>query len=171
MAPSERVESLVRRDAVNEVFGGERSTKGIATFSVEDLLPILCIHGAKDFWKLLSSIADIFELVQALSGLDWDDVLRPAKSIKARRMISLGLLLAADILDAPVPPEIAGRTRAKSWRRLLLRKCRPGFSAARCPTWTLRDDFGSVGGCCQEISGDGAMPCDWLLFRLRKTGP
>jgi hypothetical protein len=88
------------------------SGRRVATFSVADLLPILCIHGSKDFWERLSWIADISELVQSHRGLDWDDVFRRADSICARRMLNLGLLLATDILDATVPPEIIGRARA-----------------------------------------------------------
>jgi len=91
--------------------GGTLSERGVGTFSVEDLLPVLCIHGSKDFWERLSWIADISELVQAYPGLDWDDVLRRAESIEAWRMLFLGLLLAADILDAPLPPEVSRRAR------------------------------------------------------------
>lgn len=94
------------------IFGGERSTEGIAAFFVEDLLPMLCIQGLKDFWERPSGIANISELVQAHSGLDWDDVRRRTKSIQAQRILYLGLLVAADILGAPMPPEGIRRARA-----------------------------------------------------------
>jgi Uncharacterised nucleotidyltransferase len=81
----------------------------ILTFSVEDLLPILCIHGAKDFWERLSWIADISELVQAYPEIDWNKVMSRAAGLNARRILSLGLLLAATVLDAPLPPEILRR--------------------------------------------------------------
>lgn len=84
----------------------------VPTFCAEDLLPVLCIHGSKDFWERLLWIADIAELVRTYSGLDWDEVLRRADSIRARRMLFLGLILAADMLDASVPPEIIRQARA-----------------------------------------------------------
>ena len=33
------------------------SDRDIPTFTAEDLLPMLCIHGSKDFWERLSWIA------------------------------------------------------------------------------------------------------------------
>ncbi len=34
----------------------------VKTFVVEDLLPVLCVHGSKDFWARISWIADVAEL-------------------------------------------------------------------------------------------------------------
>ena len=52
------------------------SDREILTFTAEDLLPMLCIHGAKDFWERLSWIADVNELIRSHPSLDWDRVLR-----------------------------------------------------------------------------------------------
>jgi predicted cobalt transporter CbtA len=84
----------------------------VLTFSPEDGLPILCIHGSKDFWERLSWIADISELIQAYPGLDWDVVRRHAESLNAERMLHLGLALANRLLGAPLPKEIAKRVEA-----------------------------------------------------------
>ena len=62
----------------------------IRTFAPEDVLPILCIHGSKDFWERISWIADIAELVRAYPQLDWDIVVRRAESWHAQRMLHLG---------------------------------------------------------------------------------
>jgi hypothetical protein len=86
--------------------------KEIRTFSVEDGLPILCIHGAKDFWERFSWIADISELVRRYPNLNWDIVMERAKSLNAERMLYVGLSLAAGLLDAPVPNEIRHRVQA-----------------------------------------------------------
>ena len=43
------------------------SDRDVPTFTAEDLLPMLCIHGSKDFWERLSWIADLNELVQLSS--------------------------------------------------------------------------------------------------------
>jgi len=85
------------------------SGREIKTFSAEDMLVLLCIHGSKDFWERLSWIADISEFVQSQPAMDWDRVLRRAGRLKAQRMLYLGLALAAQILEAPIPAHILKR--------------------------------------------------------------
>jgi hypothetical protein len=85
----------------------------VLTFSAEDGLPLLCIHGSKDFWERLSWIADISELIQAYPALDWGAALRRAESLHADRMLHLGLALANRVLGAPLPKEVAARVAAE----------------------------------------------------------
>jgi Uncharacterised nucleotidyltransferase len=80
--------------------------RDIPTFAPEYLLPMLCIHGSKDFWERFSWIADISELIQACPTLDWSKTLRIADSLRATRILYLGLTLAKTLLDGPLPPEI-----------------------------------------------------------------
>lgn len=84
----------------------------VQTFSVEDGLPILCIHGAKDFWERFSWIADISELARRYSNLDWDATIKRAKSLNAERMLHVGLSLAAGLLGTSLPNEIQHRVQA-----------------------------------------------------------
>jgi hypothetical protein len=100
------LDDLARRSVPIALSGHE-----VGTFAPEDVLPILCIHGSKDFWERISWIADIAELVQAYPQLDWDAVLRRAGSWHAQRILYLGLALAAGLLDAPLPEEILARVR------------------------------------------------------------
>ena len=81
----------------------------VKTLSPEDTLVALSIHGSKDFWGKISWIADISELVQSHEELDWDALWQRAGSLRAQRMVCLGLALAAGLLDAPLPAEIASR--------------------------------------------------------------
>jgi hypothetical protein len=81
----------------------------VRTFCPEDGLPLLCIHGAKDFWARLSWIADIGEFVRAQAALDWDQVFVRADCLHARRMLHVGLALAIMLFDVPLPGEIAAR--------------------------------------------------------------
>ena len=83
----------------------------VRTFSAEDLLPVLCVHGAKDFWERISWIADIAELVERQKDLDWDSAFRTAEGLRAERMLHLGLALGSDLLDATLPEEIRKRVR------------------------------------------------------------
>jgi hypothetical protein len=88
------------------------SDRDIPTFTAEDLLPMLCIHGSKDFWERLSWIADVNELVQSQPALDWDRVLRFAQPLHATRMLHLGLALASTVLGASLPAEVSARVQA-----------------------------------------------------------
>ena len=86
----------------------------IPTFGPEDMLPLLCIHGSKDFWERISWIADISEFVQANPRLDWDQVFRRADALRAGRMLNIGLALAAKLLAAPLPGEVTARVKSDS---------------------------------------------------------
>ena len=88
------------------------SDHDVLTFTAEDLLPMLCIHGSKDFWERLSWIADINELVQSHHALDWDRVLRCAQPLRAARMLNLGLALAVSMLGLSLPSEVKARVQA-----------------------------------------------------------
>ena len=78
----------------------------VLTFAPEDLLSALCVHGSKDFWERISWIADVAELIQRHADLDWDAAFRTAESLRVERMVHLGLALAEDLLQAPMPAEI-----------------------------------------------------------------
>jgi hypothetical protein len=88
------------------------SDREIPTFTAEDLLPMLCIHGSKDFWERHSWIADLSELVHSHPALDWDLVLRFAQPLRATRMLNVGLALAVRVLDASLPAEVSARVQA-----------------------------------------------------------
>jgi Uncharacterised nucleotidyltransferase len=83
----------------------------VPTLAAEDLLSALCVHGSKDFWERISWIADVAELIQRQTGFDWDRAFRTAESLRVERMLHLGLALANDLLQAPMPEEILKRVR------------------------------------------------------------
>jgi Uncharacterised nucleotidyltransferase len=73
--------------------------------SHEDMLVILCLHGTKHRWSRLESICSVAELVRS-KPVDWLKVLAHAERWRAARMLNTGLLLAADLLGAPVPEPV-----------------------------------------------------------------
>lgn len=87
------------------------SGHSIETFGPEDGLPLLCVHGSKDFWERISWIVDVAEFVQAHPRLDWDQVIRRAKSLRALRMLHLGIALAINFFNLPLPGEILRRVK------------------------------------------------------------
>ena len=116
------------------------SDRDVLTFTAEDLLPMLCIHGSKDFWERLSWIADVNELVQSHPALDWDRVLQFTRPLEATRMLNLGLALASSVLGAALPAElrarvqadrVAGKVAAEVRARLLARPFRTLDAAGR----------------------------------------
>ena len=84
------------------------------TVSPEDLLILLCVHGAKHAWERLNWICDLAELIRARSSLDWEFVMNIASRNHGERMLFLGLLLAKDLLGAPLPAEVLQRVRDDS---------------------------------------------------------
>jgi hypothetical protein len=92
----------MRRRPTRIVVGGRELT----TFSPEETLIMLCVHGAKHFWNRLLWLCDVSELVQAPPAIDWDFLERTSARMGCRRLLLLGLSLAADYLDAPLPADI-----------------------------------------------------------------
>jgi hypothetical protein len=72
----------------------------------EDLLLILCIHGAKHGWEHLGWLCDIAEIVRSHKELDWTALIERAKTIQGRRILFLGLTLASTLLGAELPGNV-----------------------------------------------------------------
>jgi hypothetical protein len=82
------------------------------TFSPEDSLLVLCVHGSKDAWERLKYVCDVAEFVRAHQDMDWRWVVKRAGSLGSERMLFLGLLLARDLLETPLPEEVSRRAHA-----------------------------------------------------------
>ena len=82
---------------------------GYRSIPPEKLLLILCVHGAQHYWGRLSWICDIAELLRKFGDVDWSGLLNLATETGGRRILFLGLGLAHELLDAPVPDEILHR--------------------------------------------------------------
>jgi hypothetical protein len=78
--------------------GGQR----LRTFSIEDTLVMLCVHGAKHFWERLGWVLDIAKLATA-QEVDWTLVTQLAARMDSTRVLLLGLYLAHDLFEAPLP--------------------------------------------------------------------
>lgn len=91
-------DSLEKRLTSIPLAGGET-----LSFSSEDTLILLAVHGAKHFWERLMWIADISELLQAAPGVHWAEVFSVAKEMGVSRPLNLALYLAHRMLDAPLP--------------------------------------------------------------------
>lgn len=83
----------------------------VNAFSPEDLLLILCVHGAKHRWDRLEWLCGVAELLRA-GELECGAVVDTAARLGVRRMLLLGLGLAHDLLEAAVPPAVLRHIRA-----------------------------------------------------------
>jgi hypothetical protein len=98
------------------------------TFSAEDTLLMLSVHGAKHFWERLLWIADVAELLQARSGVNWEKAFARGGKLKAGRMLRLALYVAGTMLGAPLPEEVKKKLQADSTVRKLGERVRARFS-------------------------------------------
>jgi hypothetical protein len=101
------LDDLALRAAPVSISGHE-----IRTFGPEDTLVFLCVHGSKDFWERLIWIADVAEFVASHPQLDWNRVYSFAGSVRARRMLHLGLALADRFFEVSLPDAVRSRVKA-----------------------------------------------------------
>ncbi len=90
----------------------------------EDLLLILCVHGAKHSFKRLEWVSDIAELVAARPGIRWKETVEGATELHVRKMLFLGLLIARDLLGTRLPEELSKKIEAHPQAILLARQIR-----------------------------------------------
>ena len=72
----------------------------------EDLMLALCVHGSKHLWERLAWICDIAGLIESKQDLNWRRLVTQARDTGSERMLFLGLQLAKNLLDAPLPPDV-----------------------------------------------------------------
>ena len=78
----------------------------LAIFSAEDNLFALCVHGSKHLWERLAWVCDVAELIVSHEEIDWAMVMAQARASGSWRMLALGLLLAKEVFDAPLPAAV-----------------------------------------------------------------
>jgi hypothetical protein len=91
----------------------------VPALSPEDELILISIHGAKHFWEQLSYIADVAAFVSK-QDLNWARVRSSAQEVGGERMLNVGLRLAADVLGAPLPENVAALVRSDRAAGLLV---------------------------------------------------
>ncbi|EIF51213.1 nucleotidyltransferase family protein [Sulfurovum sp. AR] len=77
----------------------------IDTFSNENLLIYLCIHGSKHLWERIEWIKDIDLLIRK-NEINWAKVIEKSKGTGFEKMIFLGFSLCTTLFATPLPPVI-----------------------------------------------------------------
>lgn len=149
------------------------------TFSPEDLLLILCVHGAKHCWISLGWIGDVAGLLAVHPDMNWGQVREQAHAARGERMLDLGLQLARSLLDAPLPADVEARIQNDASVTRLARRVRQRLfleKPSRLPN-NLESVFFHLRA--RECPWDGARyglsllltptPADWEALPLPPT--
>lgn len=104
-------------------------SRRVPALSPEDEVVHMCIHGSKHLWERLAWIADVAAILRGPNALDWDLVMQSAERAGATRMLVLGVVLAEELLGAPLPQQLNRRDR----ERRLMSKVAAGIEQ-RLPT-------------------------------------
>jgi hypothetical protein len=78
-------------------------------FGPEDTLFTLCVHGCKDLWQRLMMVGDVAEVIRGPRPIDWARAMEQASACNSERMLILGVRLARDLLEAPLPRAVGER--------------------------------------------------------------
>jgi hypothetical protein len=81
----------------------------VRTLVPEDVLLMLCVHGAKHHWGRLGWICDVAALLHTYGEMDWQRMVERAEQLGSRRMLLLGVFLAHVLLGAALPEALRPR--------------------------------------------------------------
>jgi hypothetical protein len=124
--------------------------RSIRTLGPEDLLIYLVIHGNKHRWLKLNWVADVAELLRTYPELDWHFVLAQAQQLGVLRILEIGLILAEEVLAAPIPGMLQKQLgQARTARRMAHRVAHQ---------WIFQD----------ESDRTAFWPMFWYHFRERE---
>lgn len=84
----------------------EKAPFRVRSLAPEDLLLILCVHGAKHLWERLIWVCDLAELIEKTPAFNWTMLLDAARERGVQRMTALGLSLMRSVLGTELPREV-----------------------------------------------------------------
>lgn len=75
----------------------------------EDLLLVLCVHGARHLWSRLEWVTNVAVLGERLDAAAWDRILGRAAALGCQRAVLLGAVVSRGILGTPLPAAVLAR--------------------------------------------------------------
>jgi Uncharacterised nucleotidyltransferase len=78
----------------------------VATPCANDLLMMLCVHGASHCWTSLKWVCDIAEFIRRYSDLNWMQLRTEAEQLACWRMVLLGISLAKEAAGVMLPDAV-----------------------------------------------------------------
>ncbi len=147
----------------------------VLTPAPEDLLLMLCVHGAKDCWEKLEWVAALAELIRSTPEMDWYYVRHQAQAMRAERILRFGLILAASLPDVTLPAQIEGQLKNEA-RLVPLAQCvMNDFFVTRAQSRSvssrlafhlaLKDNSGDKLRHCVRLATT-TTPVDWAMTPL-----
>ncbi|MGH9651665.1 MAG: nucleotidyltransferase family protein, partial [Terriglobales bacterium] len=109
----------------------------VPSLSAEDLLLVLCVHGAKHAWQRLAWVGDVAELLHVFPNLDCRRVSEEADAAGARRLLLLGLGLENRLLGEPLPAELAQQVQQDSLIQPLIEEVCGSLAGPPPENWQL----------------------------------
>jgi len=108
-----------------------RAFEGTLVLSIpaEELLLILCVHGARHRWSSLKWVCDVAFLLSVERELDWPELLRQARCLRVERILLTGLCLAGVLLDAELPANVRTRVGGDPMARRLAEQASDGIQS------------------------------------------
>ena len=105
VAPHLFASSVSAEELWQNLFTIDLNGTKVNALSADNLLFSLCIHGSRHLWERLSWICDVAELISR-HRFDWTTLLERAATADSERIFLLGIHLAHELLDAPLPDEV-----------------------------------------------------------------
>jgi hypothetical protein len=144
----------------------------------EDLILMLCIHGAKDCWEKLEWVCGLAELIRSEPRVDWQGLLEYAQEIRCEKILSLGLLLVHELLNAPVPANVLSQLRSRRQLDSLVDKVATRFFSDGSGSLSLtqrvrfhlglKDSLGEKFRYCARLALT-TTPVDWEIMPLPES--
>jgi hypothetical protein len=139
-----------------------------------DLLLMLCAHGAKHAWSEQSGISDIARLLVVYQNrIPWPTVLARARAMGGSRILMLGLYLAANLFQAPIPSEILAIANAD--RKVVQLSTKIGDRDGLRFFLRTRERFRDKIACCTRLAfmpteqDYSALPLPPILFHALRV--
>ena len=96
----------------------------VDSLALEDTLLVLCVHGSKHSWHRLEWLVSIAELTRRHPEIRWEVVVARARATGVERMVLLGVALAHELLDAPIPDALRSKIAAdRALPKLIAQTC------------------------------------------------
>jgi Uncharacterised nucleotidyltransferase len=112
LAPRSFVFNLHADDVMSRLQPVMLAGTTVETFSAEDLVLYLSMHGAKHLWRRLEWIASLAETLRATPNLNWKLLVQLAEQAHATRILALGLRLAEKFSDVTIPSDVPAQVDA-----------------------------------------------------------
>jgi Uncharacterised nucleotidyltransferase len=87
------------------------SERTVLNLHPENLLLILCVHGSKHRWERLQWVCDVAEFICAHPQIDWENLIKNAKTLGCERMLLMGLVMANNLLGVSLPESVHQRVQ------------------------------------------------------------